>query len=115
MELKSLNLQTLNKGAVIELFEDAKKKVLDNIFDINTSAETARTINIKITFKPDQDRTSASVAVDVRTSLAGVMPTRSRIFLEENEMYINDPQQPELDLEVEDQKKEFKKVSGGNA
>ena len=70
-----LSLTTINGGAVAEHFDNALKKVLENIYDINTTIEP-REIIIRAIFKPmsDERRDMISFKVVPKVKLAGQEP-----------------------------------------
>ena len=70
-----LSLTTINGGAVAEHFDNALKKVLENIHDINTTIEP-REIIIKAVFRPmsDERRDMISYKVIPKVKLAGQEP-----------------------------------------
>jgi len=75
MEDQELSMETINGGAVAELFDNALKKIIDNIHDINTTAE-AREITIKAVFKPlnEERRDIIVYKVIPKIKLAGQEP-----------------------------------------
>ena len=52
----------------------------DNILDPNTTLNK-RTLNIKIDFKPDDDREMVDITIECNAKLAGDSPIKSRAFL----------------------------------
>src|SRR5262245_46253480 len=76
-----VNLETLGSGACNELFDDAFQKVLDNIADVNTSAKTAREVNLKVILKPDEDRRFATIAIQASAKLAPAKPFATAVFI----------------------------------
>ncbi len=74
-----VTLKTLNGGAVMELFEEEFSKVMKNIADDNTPAEKIRSINIKISIKPQADRSMASTKVEVSSKIAALKPHESMV------------------------------------
>ena len=62
-------------GALQEKFNRDITKVIENMQDTNTSYSTARSINIKITFKQGEERDDAKVDIAVASKLAGVINT----------------------------------------
>lgn len=64
-------LANIGDGVMDEKFEKAVKEVTANIQDPNTPAQAKRTISITIDFVPDETREQASVAIEVKTKLAG--------------------------------------------
>lgn len=82
MSTKMIDLSTIARGAVNEQFEYALNEVLENISDPNTNPASARTITIKLTFKPDMKRESAMVQCNVTNSLAPALPASTSIYIE---------------------------------
>lgn len=74
LESGELSLITLSEGAVIEMFDEALQKALENIVDINTALKPARQITLKVKLVPSTDRTLIAYDVDVSTKLAGMEP-----------------------------------------
>ncbi len=68
---ETLNLANLGDGAAVELFEAELNKVLKNIMDPNTDAKQSRSITMKVTFKPDENRDLATVDLSVGSRLSG--------------------------------------------
>lgn len=79
---EKLTLATLCGGAVQELTDRAMKKVADNILDPNTSPDAARTITIKIKFKPNKDdNEDVSVTAEVTAGLAPELGVGAQMFM----------------------------------
>lgn len=70
MELTTVELGSLARGAVIERFDEAMKRVLENIVDPDMVANSVREINMKIRFAPSKDRRSAAIDIAVEPKLA---------------------------------------------
>lgn len=83
--MQKIELQTIQNGAIVDLFNEELKKVLANIEDINTSAGSARTITIKIAIKPDDTRRSAKIQLSVDSSLAKSSPSIGLLYLDKDE------------------------------
>ena len=114
-----VQLETLNGGQVVALFERELAKVLENIADENTPAKTTRSITLSIKIKPEDDRGSAVIEVDGHSKLAPVKPSKSfAVFAFDGDRvtaYQNDPRQAKLGLEepVGDHKEvPYNKASG---
>jgi len=71
-----LSLQNLGNGAATELFEKELDRVLKDIMDPNTEATAAREINLKVVFKPDEERDLGATGIKVTSKLAG-----SKVFV----------------------------------
>ena len=76
-----LSLDTLAKGAVIELGDEALKRIAQNMADVNTEATQKRSIVLKIDFAPYNDRSGAAISVKVDTKLAGLKPADGTMFI----------------------------------
>ena len=75
------SLLNLLRGGVIELFDDELQAVADNILDPNTSETATRSVTLKVTIKPDADRSTAKTEVAVTAKLAPVRPQATRLFV----------------------------------
>lgn len=80
-ELDQVRLGLLAEGAAGELFDDELAKVLRNIADVNTEAEQAREIALKVKMVPNEDRHSAIVTITVTSKLAGQRPAKSTFYM----------------------------------
>lgn len=77
----NINLDKIAEGAVGEKFNSALKEVTKNILDPNTKATAKRTITLKLTFEPGEDREIADVTVDYSTKLAPVKGVATRFVI----------------------------------
>ena len=83
MGLKDIqSLDDFNQGAIGELFEREWPKILENIADPSTEAKTRRKVTIEISVMPSDDRSSAKVLLNAKSSLAPVKADESVIFME---------------------------------
>ena len=73
-QYQEVNLENLNSGAISDLFENELEKMLANIADPNTKAETMREITIKIKVKPNESRESAVTQITVTDKYAPIKP-----------------------------------------
>lgn len=65
-----IDLSSVADGAAQELFNYELRKVLVNINDPNTDALAARSVTIKLTIKPDENREVLATHVEASSSLA---------------------------------------------
>jgi hypothetical protein len=79
-----LTLDTLQGGAARERFDLELQKVLKNIADPNTRAESKRTLTMKVSFEPSERREHLEISVEVSSQLAKMRPTQSMAMLEED-------------------------------
>lgn len=76
-----LSLTNIGGGAVDELFQLELERVLDNILDINTEPTKRRSITIKVTILPSEDRSMGSMFIDVKPDLAPKVTYKTKIFI----------------------------------
>lgn len=97
MEIKPVNLTTINNGAASELFEEELKKVLANVNDISVDAEAVREIKLVFKIKPTHDRMSSAVTIEASSKLACVAKHSGSMFLSTKlnkiEAYVTNPHQ----------------------
>lgn len=67
---KFISMDRFKGGALLELFNRAMRQIASNIMDPNTDPEKARTLTIKMTFKPDKSRRSMKTSFAANVSLA---------------------------------------------
>ncbi|WP_147613046.1 hypothetical protein [Treponema pectinovorum] len=98
--MKQVELATLQKGVVIDMFNEEFNKVLQNIADDNVKPDAVREICIKIQIKPDKTRQTAATKVDVTSKLAPVKSSDGMMFInisaEETCAYEDNYEQAEL-------------------
>jgi hypothetical protein len=75
-----VSLENLGRGAALEKFEDALKAVIADVLDENTTL-AARTITLKVTVKPDENRDLCKVGIDCKAGLAPRRPFVTNIFV----------------------------------
>lgn len=101
MDYRQVTLDTLNSGAVIDLFNEEWDKLLENIADENVKPEGTRELRIVIKVKPDKNRQSAKTTVEATTKLAPVKPHESFVLLSGEggrvNAFVSDPKQQELE------------------
>jgi hypothetical protein len=71
MEEERLSLANLEGGAAVEMFDIALQKVLENIHDINTTAD-AREIILKVKVRPmEGNRSIIFYSIDCSSKMSG--------------------------------------------
>ncbi|ADK81635.1 hypothetical protein [Sediminispirochaeta smaragdinae] len=102
-DYKRVTIETLNKGAVIDLFDEAWQQIMDNIADDNCDAQITREVTVSVKVKPSKDRSSANTICGVKTKLAPIKPTESFVLFSKSggsmEAYTTDPRQQDLPME----------------
>jgi hypothetical protein len=66
----NVDLSKIAQGAVKEKLNKAVAEVVNNILDLNTDATKSRGINIKLNFKPNDQRNTVGLTVAVKSTLA---------------------------------------------
>lgn len=98
--METLSLATIKRGAAIEMVDDAIQRLLENVVDPNTDAESKRKVTLAITLTPDKNREMLHIDLSVKmamapqatvSSIAYVSHTRDGVVAVEN-----DPRQPGL-------------------
>lgn len=79
---KMFNLEKLAGGALTEQINTEIDKVINNIYDPNTDAKKTRRVTINMTFKPNSNRTTATVSIEAKSALAPLMPTETSIMID---------------------------------
>jgi len=79
-EEKNVSLASLSEGAAIERFDLALQEVLTNIMDPNTDWKKTRTVTLKMTIKPNENRDISGYIVDVDKKLAPIKPFGNTLF-----------------------------------
>jgi hypothetical protein len=74
-------LAEIGSGATVERFDMAMQEVLDNIQDVNTDPKKPRSVVLKVTIHPDEDRGVGKYMIDVQSKLAPIRPHPGRVFL----------------------------------
>ncbi len=81
MPEEPVTLVSLGGGALVEHFDIELERVLKNIEDVNTDPEAARTITLKVTFKPNEERSIADIHISAASKLASIKPTRTVVYM----------------------------------
>lgn len=105
--MDKLSFSTLAGGGVEEKLQYALDEVAANIADPNTDAKKARKITMTLTFKPNEQRSIASVEIDVKTSPVPPKGISTTLLIDRDEkgkavaseMYGNDPNQQVMDFD----------------
>lgn len=81
MQVKATKVHELAMGAVHELLDDAFKKVIENIQDVNTKATQPREISLKIKLMPTENREACAYELGVGAKLAPNKPVAGHIYV----------------------------------
>lgn len=108
------SLDDLAGGALLELFHAEWEKVLENIADPNTSAEAQRSLSIKLTIKPGEDRDTGRIAINVGSKLAPAAGTKTQVYFvrEKGRLVALEHNPKQLQLELDEDSKP-RSIEGG--
>lgn len=76
-----VSLDNLGHGAAAEMFQNELERVIANISDPNTKPEAARGVILKLSIKPNKDRTFCAVSISCDGKLAPVQPFETQMFI----------------------------------
>ena len=78
----AVNMKTLNKGAVDDLFVVGWERLMANVGDVNTAPDKARKLTLTIEVKPDKTRENALTRVGMSLGLAPILASEGTIVLD---------------------------------
>lgn len=76
-----INLDDLAGGELGVQFQEAAKKVVENLLDPNTPFKNKRGITIKLTFEQNEQRNDVAVGVQVNTKLSPRSPIKTSLSI----------------------------------
>jgi hypothetical protein len=94
----TINIGNICHGKVLDAFEMEMRKVLANIYDLDTPAIATRSIILRFDIKPKDDRVELLTSFDIKSVLAPQDKKFSHMFVgrdKENNLYAlnEDPRQ----------------------
>ena len=99
-DYQKVSIDTLNGGAIKDLFDRELEAVLENIADRNTKPDAVREIRLVVKFKPDENRAQANSEVQCTSKLAPTKPHAGFVIFgldgETPAAYTTDPKQQDL-------------------
>lgn len=100
-KLEPLNLGSIARGALLELFDKNAPRIAQNILDTSTDATATRELVFKIKFKPDEGRRAVTVTTTAACKFAAVSEHVSRAYIGKDEqggayLFDQDPRQDVL-------------------
>lgn len=81
LDQEDVSLSNLAGGAAIERFDLELRRCLENILDQNTESTKKRTITLKVTLAPSEDRDFANVGIGCVAALAPLQSLSSRLYI----------------------------------
>lgn len=79
--MDALTLEGLGNGAALEMFQGALHRVLENIQDPNTKADTVRKVVLTVEIKPTTNRLGGALKYHVKETLAAPMPQETTVMM----------------------------------
>ena len=79
---EEVELKTLNKGAIADLFKVGWERLMANIGDVNTAPDKPRKMTLTIEVKPDKGRENATTKVGMALGLAPILASEGTIVLD---------------------------------
>ena len=103
-----LTLANMAGGAVLERFNIEMQKVITNIADPNTDPKKKRSVTIKVTVSPNEQRNMAVLDIETKPVLVPAMPVNTSIVIDRDkkgnvvaaELLSNHPMQRMIDTET---------------
>lgn len=77
----AVDLNSFAGGSLLEQFEEAFVKVLDNLIDPNTPYKDKRKIIVDISFIQNEERDDMTADISVKTKLAGRIPVSTKFAI----------------------------------
>jgi len=116
--MQKLELQSIQNGVVMEMFDEELHKVLANIEDENTVPNSERSITIKISIKPDKTRRTGEVKIQAASTLAKIRPAESFVLFDKGKdgkfsAYADNPGPVLPGLTGEENITQFQKAANG--
>ncbi len=68
--MEKLTIETIQNGAAIVLFNEALEKVMENVMDDNTESRAKRSVTLKMTLAPTDNRAASHIIIEVVPKLA---------------------------------------------
>ena len=78
-QLDKKSILEMSMGAILERVDYEMGKVMENILDPNTKATAKRTITVKITLEPDEERQHVEVSATASSTLAALHPVKTAL------------------------------------
>lgn len=117
MPEERISIATLKNGSAVEQFDEALQRVLENVVDPNTKPKTKRSVTLKLTIAPDEEREFLGLAISVKEGLAPAAEVTSRAWIAHTRDGIigmeHDPKQPGLYEEEETDVTPLRAVNDG--
>lgn len=85
MEMNQKSILEMARGAIRERVDYEMSKIVNNILDPNTVAQTARKLTVTLTLKPNEKRDQIAVSSAVSCKLAPTNEVSTQLYVEMDE------------------------------
>jgi hypothetical protein len=79
----ALSIASAHGGAFVERIDDAIRECLENIVDPNTEPTAHRSVTVKITLKPDEERELVDLTCQAQAKLVGAKALTTKVVVGE--------------------------------
>lgn len=80
-KLDKKSILEMSAGAILERVDYEMGKVLDNIFDPNTTATAKRKITVSLELRPSADRKTITVLTTAKSTICPTEPVTTSLFI----------------------------------
>ena len=112
-ELEELTLVNIRSGIAVEMFDQELQRVLPNIRDLNTDPKAKRSVTLKVTFTPWEERNGMDIEIQASSKLAAVKAEAAQAFVGEYKGKVvavcHDPQQLQMKFDEESELKKLER------
>ena len=85
MKENQASILEMADGAILERADVEMAKILENIYDPNTKAESKRSLTITVDFVPDSERQTISVKVVAKSKLESTKPIATALYVKDKD------------------------------
>lgn len=107
MQIKSITMETLGGGALIERLNDELETIIENIKDVNREASATRELKLSVKIYPGDDRQACGYKIEVSSKLAARREVCGTVYVgKEGDKYVayeSNPNQGQLNFDKGDQ------------
>lgn len=83
--MENAKLLEVARGAIGERLDYELGKVIENIGDLNTKAESVRKLTLTVSFKPDSERQNIAMSTQVKSTLVPTNNIETALYLADSE------------------------------
>ena len=99
---RELTIADLGGGAILERLEFELKEVIDDCFNVNKVADSAREISCKLKIKPDKYRSFMEITIQTGNKLGQRHPIEGKAFMDDETKTVLEPKVKESEQDMFD-------------